>query len=287
MRTLVVGDLHLKESRVLPRVERARVREGAGRVVLCGDYSDDWGASGRTELSELEFLAAWAEERRLAGTEVSLVVGNHDFAYLRAMQGPGTCAEVLPQVCELLRGIAPTLATTVGDVLVCHAGLTTRWARAHLADALREAGDAASTDPACPAGAAPCQADDRPAGEEGAASPAESRAARLCRALNDLYADPASWGDLDSAGPARGGWGLPGPLWADASELVANPLPGLRQVVGHTPQLTCTRISQRPEIWACDTFSTYRDGAPIGDGSCLLIDDEGVVRRVDVMEGAW
>ena len=83
-------------------------------------------------------------------------------------------------------------------------------------------------------------------------------------------------------GQARGGWdtAAPSPCWADRTELAADPLPGFRQVVGHTPVPTV--LFQRSvagvcagnpvDLWFCDTHSLMRNGVPIGDGSMLLVD---------------
>jgi predicted phosphodiesterase len=41
-----------------------------------------------------------------------------------------------------------------------------------------------------------------------------------------------------SVGSARGGRGIPGPLWADYTEVLDDPYIGINQVFGHTPQIT-------------------------------------------------
>ena len=68
-------------------------------------------------------------------------------------------------------------------------------------------------------------------------------------------------------------------LWNDVSPIWARPegADGLQyvdsepQVFGHTPSSTCWEVE--PNIWCIDTFSTYPDGTPIGDGSVLEIQD--------------
>ena len=45
---------------------------------------------------------------------------------------------------------------------------------------------------------------------------------------------------FDMAGPARGGRSVPSPVWADRTELEADPWAGWIQVVGHTPVPTVT-----------------------------------------------
>ena len=262
MKTIVMGDLHLKQGRVLPLVDAAVERAGARRVVMCGDYTDEWGASDADELEALALMVAWTGERRRAGMRVDLLMGNHDFAYFAGRGNSGTRRGITSEVVRLLSEAGVTMATSVGDILLTHAGLTKAWAERRLTPLDREA--------------------------EGETTPADGDAAlaeRMASVLNTIYksGDRARWVELDEAGRARGGWGLPGPLWADATELAADPLPGLRQVVGHTPMSTCVRLldderhPELPELWACDTFSTYRNGAPIGDGALLLIDDEGAI----------
>ena len=67
-------------------------------------------------------------------------------------------------------------------------------------------------------------------------------------------------------------------LWCDASPLWLRPQYGasrmfreeeLIQVAGHTP---AERIFRSGSLISCDTFSTYRDGTPIGDRTFLVID---------------
>ena len=45
MKTLVVGDTHLKQKQILPRVDAAIAAHDVQRVAFLGDYCDDWGAS--------------------------------------------------------------------------------------------------------------------------------------------------------------------------------------------------------------------------------------------------
>ena len=45
----------------------------------------------------------------------------------------------------------------------------------------------------------------------------------------------------------------------------------LLQVVGHTP---VKQINQEQNVLSCDTFSTNRDGRPIGSQDYLIIDTE-------------
>lgn len=70
---------------------------------------------------------------------------------------------------------------------------------------------------------------------------------------------------FDMAGPARGGRSTPSPVWADRTELEADPWAGWIQVVGHTPVPTVTNAGK---LWFCDTWTD-------GDSSMLLLSDGG------------
>lgn len=64
-------------------------------------------------------------------------------------------------------------------------------------------------------------------------------------------------------------------LWHDCSPLWVRPSHGsyanVPQVFGHTPSESCWEVA--PKIWCIDTFSTYRNGEPIGDQTCLQINN--------------
>lgn len=64
-------------------------------------------------------------------------------------------------------------------------------------------------------------------------------------------------------------------LWDDSSPLWARPWDveylDVPQVFGHTPSQTCHEIKKN--IWCIDTFSTLRDGIPVGDHTTLEIVD--------------
>lgn len=75
----------------------------------------------------------------------------------------------------------------------------------------------------------------------------------------------ATW---DGSTDQRSMWADNSPIWTrpDDTEYIETP-----QVFGHTPQYGCTEIEEN--IWCIDTFSTYRDGTPIGDRTILEVID--------------
>lgn len=84
MRTLVVGDLHLLGSIILPLVEEKAKQEKVERIVLLGDYFDQWGQTANVNLykEELNFLKVWVQAQRSKKIEVICLLGNHDVPYL-------------------------------------------------------------------------------------------------------------------------------------------------------------------------------------------------------------
>ena len=58
MRTIVVGDMHQKQHLVLPIVDNAIRFLGAKRVVLLGDYCDDY-SPDRDETDAEKLLRGW------------------------------------------------------------------------------------------------------------------------------------------------------------------------------------------------------------------------------------
>lgn len=249
-RTLVVGDMHLKEELVLGRVDAAIRQMGIERVVFCGDYVDEWQSSRLTMLDALDVLVTWVRRMHKRGTAVDLVLGNHDMQYLLRVPGPGTHIDLYDEVAGVLGALGAQMATVVGGCLVTHAGITRAWANQHL-------------------------------GLDG-----EYDELSVCRALNAMW-DRGDEGDiaaLSSSGPGRGGSGIPGPLWADQWELCADPLPGIDQIVGHTPveSIDTWQIPSEGDrrdaakLVFCDTFSLARNLTPIGDGGMLLVEGDSM-----------
>ena len=256
MKTLIAGDLHLKQPVVLPRIDKLLAADASiGRVVFLGDACDDWNATPRSALHALEFYADWVERKRAAGLQIDVLLGNHDFCYIRGKRGPGTIMTIMRDVRKLLENeLRVQVACAVGPCLCTHAGVTGVWAAKHLANVLPDENNGV-------------------------------RIEQLAQALNDMLADGECWAALDSCPPSRGGWQLPGPLWADLRDTAADPLAGVSQIVGHTPVVTahevCLSQHVNAALWACDTFSLTSTGFPIGDGSMLLVNANNQVTRLE------
>lgn len=74
-------------------------------------------------------------------------------------------------------------------------------------------------------------------------------------------------------------WNDFSPIWVRPSYAQYKQIP---MVFGHTPQKTVTELV--PGAWAIDTFSTYPDGTPIGDGTVLEVTNGTVFTPVSLVQ---
>lgn len=275
MRTIVVGDMHQKQHLVLPIVDNAIRFLGAKRVVLLGDYCDDY-SPDRDEtdaeklLRGLEYQVDWVDRTRNRGVQVDVLLGNHDMQYLVERQGPGTNLNCIIPVRRLLAQMNVRMAAAVDGRLATHAGLTSQFA-----DIVLEIDTEAE-----------------PFGKP--SHSAESLAARLNAAFDHALTEMFDHGNdeelllFNLCGPGRGGISIPGPLRASTSELTVLGMPHLDQIVGHTPVYSVCELEEQgfrgERFMACDTFSTDFDFRPLGDGSILLADDETHEMRAVIPE---
>lgn len=265
MKTIVVGDMHQKQHPILPIVDNAIRFLGARRVVLLGDYCDDYSPNRDTTdakklLEGLEFQADWIDRTRGRGIQVDALLGNHDMQYLIERQGPGTNLNCIIPAQRLLTQMNVRMAAAVDGWLATHAGLTSQFANV----VLEIDSNAARSD--------------RPS--YSAESLSEQLNATLDHALSEMFerGNDEELLLLNLCGPGRGGACIPGPLWASTSELTLLGIPRLNQIIGHTPVYSVRELEEQgfcgERYMACDTFSTDFDFRPLGDGSILLTDDE-------------
>ncbi len=264
MRTIVVGDMHQKQHLILPIADNAIRLLGARRVVLLGDYCDDY-SPDRDEtdaeklLRGLEYQVDWVNRTRERGIQVDVLLGNHDVQYLIERQGPGTNLNCIIPVRRMLTQMNVRMAAAVNGWLATHAGLTSQFADIVLEiDVEAELFDEPS-------------------------HTAASLAAQLNAAFDHALTEMFEHGNdeelllFNLCGPGRGGACIPGPLWASTSELTILGMPHLNQIVGHTPVYSVHELEEQgfsgERFMACDTFSTDFDFRPLGNGSILLADD--------------
>jgi hypothetical protein len=247
-RALVVGDIHTKVS-LLDMVDLAARDFAVQRVVVLGDYLDEWDIGDWGNVEAFEQLLAWAVRRG----DVTLLWGNHDIPYFDddpVIVPSGHRDFIRVDVRELMLQNANLFVAAVAldGWLLTHAGLCERWARVQSIEI-------------------------------------GLSAAELASALNAMTATGKGRENLAAVGYARGGWGEPGPLWADKREVLGDAYGGVRQIVGHSPVVTCeiAKTQGGDAIVFCDTFSLYSNGAPIGDSSMLLLED-GRVYKIKAKE---
>lgn len=240
MKILAIGDLHTKTDD-LQRFDDAIALVKPDKVVLMGDYLDDWGAGMAHNLAMFYKLVTWID----AHDTVIALTGNHDYAYLDTRApAPGKTKGIEGDVAELIEGrwgSAFVLAFGVDNWLFTHAGVTDGWWR--LTNELAES------------------------------------ATEMAEKINDFYASSIGSNYLNMVGRKRGGNNKhASPLWADRMELIQDPLlnPSLSQCVGHSP-VSSVDVVDNPNssiLVFCDTFSTNSYGYPLGDESLALIDTE-------------
>lgn len=263
MKTLVVGDTHCLDG-VFPAIDTVLSDTGAGRVILLGDYMDDWHAGTDDRITMARALRSWVSRTRGNGIIVTPLLGNHDILYFLGhghpqagrigRMAPGYDRHALNAVHEEFSGIdgmrVATVITVRGTAWLCsHAGVTGGWAYRTLGPDMMGSGDAYG----------------------------------VARAVDDMD----DWDALYMFGPGRGGHEpCASPLCADLTELVADPMPGIHQIVGHTPVGSPLRVAKADsDLLFLDTMSRTPDGVPIGDGMWLMADDAMTPRSSTMPDG--
>jgi len=182
--------------------------ENWGKIVFVGDYVDSFHVRTPEMIDNLREIVKFANNYP---GRVELLLGNHDIQYIHPKY---RCSGFRPEAYFDFRDIFEEnrhlfkAATMHGDYLFSHAGVTQRFWNVCVKELIHiNKGLYDYTDP-------------------------EKTIADHINFLYEIHFEP-----LFYAGPARGGISsYPGIFWADKRELVANPLKGVSQVVGHTPQ---------------------------------------------------
>lgn len=300
---LVIGDGHCKWDAITRRASALLddSRFKIDRIVLLGDLCDDWGIEPARMVDSLTVLSDWEHDVAACGIKVETLIGNHDLPYLldendrsdKAMRvrrsAPGYQYIVTEPVHRLLKSmiglkISTMLTTTGNPWLLSHAGFTSAWAGHYLPQCIDE-GTINNTNSIAGGGTTSWKT---------------ACADSLSIAVNMMY-ENEDWDALYSIGHARGGWRgvAPSPLWADKSELLADPVEisvgdelVIPQIVGHTPIGTVEEWIRSgvdaPEydtvygasLVFCDTWSQSSDHVDIGDKSLLVLKQDGSMEKV-------
>jgi hypothetical protein len=200
MKTLIFPDLHEPPAAVLETIESTITGECPDRIVFLGDFFDQF-HDGPEDAAR---IARWLKAS-LADPRRTHLIGNHDASYFWAYNAtycPGFTWEKRQEICKVMgKDLSRSkfvFHTWVDGWLLTHAGLSANWyPEGTSLDRIVKWLDA------------------------------EARAARKSFADGKTH-----W--FIAVGPKRGGMAPAGGiLWCDHREL--RPIPGLRQIYGHTP----------------------------------------------------
>lgn len=207
-KVLFIGDIHGRTDWRETAVEGLKKFQ---EVVILGDYWDSFDVSSALQKDNFYQILSFVRKKK----NVTALLGNHDYAYIHAFHSISgyqhSQAPVIKKLFEDNRDLFK-IAWGYEDrngkyTLATHAGLTYSFWTQHILP-LFDGGFLSNV-----------------FGDKG---PNEIPIHEVLNALIDKK--ELMW----KVGHARGGWGTPGPLWADYRELLADPFPEINQVVGHT-----------------------------------------------------
>lgn len=262
-KTLVVGDLHTK-FHILDKVKQLIPKYD--KVVFLGDYVDEWDTVPEASYNLLTSLKELYEQNP---HKIVLLLGNHELS--EWLEGNFKCSGWNPTTSNYVKDFMYKfhsifqLAYAQDDFLFTHAGITNEWAKKYLFTepyitySLLTAGDITN------------------------------ELNHTLRHYEDNDIDEKIFNGLSEVGYHRGGWGTPSPIWADLNDLLADPLEGIKQVVGHTPIYTAMHYqTHQTDLYCCDTHSLTPQKEPIGDDSLLQIIDGKINKiSIDGKEISW
>lgn len=124
MKTILVGDLHLKVRLILAIVSEKIEEFECEQVIFMGDYTDDWNCNMNQQLylDELEFLINWKDKMKAQGVNVVTLLGNHDAPYLTGNLRHYSLQQGYQLISESLFKLGTQIAFQMDDFLVSHAG---------------------------------------------------------------------------------------------------------------------------------------------------------------------
>ena len=249
-RYLVVGDIHAKPY-IVDRIKEFLDINNYDKAIFLGDYVDDWDASPEKSHLTLQKLV----DLKISSPEkIVLISGNHCQSYASA--GSFRCSGFNEETRSLVKDLYRTtlneqpifqFAFAKGNYIFTHA-VVTRTVWLNLKKCIRNK---------YPELIGLLKESDKTTADDVAVILNKIFLLGFENQTNELFQM------FSFAGEARGGYGPPSPIWADKTELIADPMYRIRQVVGHTPVKTITfypprgNKEQRPNLIFCDTMSTW------------------------------
>jgi predicted phosphodiesterase len=203
-------------------------------IVFLGDYIDSFFVRPVEQLANLKDLCTFIRRNK---NHVTALLGNHDYAYIYNHTGitghQHTQAHEYRKIFQDNIDLFQIAWGYQSDIskqytLATHAGLTQTFWNKHILPEINDpetnsykliANEEAGTDPSLD------KMDLK-----------QPRKLMIHEKLNFLQDKELLW----KVGATRGGWGTPGPLWADYMEVLVDPYEGINQVFGHTPKVSIT-----------------------------------------------
>ena len=249
-KVLVIPDSHLKISVIAHGLELAQ-KHRAEKIIMLGDYFDDWYALSIDYTSMLKYL------KNLLRRNPSVVplFGNHELSYM-GYPCSGFNRNVKNTIMDaLMKDYRFAFCYAEDGVLYSHAGVTTGWLKYNSVITANDTRYKLN----------------KKSGPE-----------IVEKGLDKIDSYPRNTMSLQpfsQAGPARGGIYSPSPVWADLTELVADAAP-FKQVVGHTPVKQIENIGR---IWFTDVYSNNNEC----DEYLLVVDgDPRIIHYEENIDGA-
>lgn len=230
---MVIPDAHLRTWVIRHGVELAD-KLFCDKIILLGDYFDDWDAVDVMYRNMIEYLK---EVMKKNPGRIIPLLGNHELSYL-GFPCSGFNSIIAREVADYLEKDQRFLWCYAEDgILYSHAGFTKGWlANNNLMSR---------------------QTYRNHLGKE--------NGPHLCEEALDKITNIQQFAQV---GTVRGGNTFPSPVWADATELLADRAGNFTQVVGHTPmkQIEFMEGIYFTDVYSndneCDEYLFVNDGEP-------------------------
>lgn len=227
-KVLVIPDSHLKTwviTNGLAIADKLKV----DNVVMLGDYFDDFDALDFQYDEMVKLLKDTLRHR----PNVIALMGNHELSYC-GYPCSGHRVRLKPKLEDAIVDDYRLLyCCAIDGVLYSHAGVMSSWLRSQKVLTENEI--------------------------------RYKLGKKAGAALLENKVNKAGFEKMSVVGPARGGYYIPSPLWADLTELISDPIANVKQVVGHTP---VSEIQCIGNCWFTDVYS-YN---PLSDEYLLVKD---------------
>lgn len=236
-KVLVIPDVHLKVEVIERGLELAK-KYRADTIVMLGDYFDDWHSIDR----DYDDMLIYIRNVLRNNPNIIPLFGNHELSYM-GYPCSGHNHNLNQKLYDYLYPNYRFLfGVAIDGIFYSHAGVCTQWLKENN---LITQNDLRLRLP-------------------------HKAGATLLETIFDKIPNMEVFSHV---GPARGGSRTPSPLWADLTELIADPAP-VKQVVGHTPVKQIEKIGK---VWFTDCHSNYNES----DEYLLVNDGEPEVVHYD------